>query len=96
MKTAVSSQSRFDDTHVRAVCVCVCVCEGQNGSSKRPAGSSVKILLFLVSAETQENHGCDMMVDPVIESNIPSVCVFVRLSVYVCGLKTVRRWGCYL
>lgn len=60
-------------------CVSVCVRRGEE-ANKRAEGSSVQLLLFLVSVETQERPATELMLNN-------------ELGVYVCVCKYMKGYG---
>ena len=76
------------------VCVCVFVCEEAN---KRAEGSSVQLLLFLVSVETQERPATELMLNNELGVRIYTcvcVCVCVCVCMCVCVCEYMKGlWG---
>lgn len=59
--------------------MCVCVRRGEE-ANKRAEGSSVQLLLFLVSVETRERPAAELMLD-----NEPAVYMCVCVGKYMRG-----------
>lgn len=66
------------DLRCVSVCLCLCVCV----KGKRAEGSSVPLLPFLVSVETQERPATELMLNNELDV-VLMMCIYVCMCVYI-------------